>query len=573
MVDLGWHLISDEASYKSQRKALLIKLECKNGKINQTAYLDGAGIPTIGIGFNLRVLIADVGKVVFGKNWTSTLKTNLLAVVNKTYTSDAALQTELNKELAKSGITTGFTVSAAQAGTIFENIARKRYDPDVDGWVSGIPNSQERLAIFSLVYNGGTGLLGNSLRDAINQGNRPEAWFQIRYKRNKNHEEAVANRRYLEALYFGLYPTGETKKDDALSVGQMYAVRRTAILAYEDELSPAEAATNKRAAIVDIYHELHPAIERLKTEYGIAVPFGDTTNYEELLVATNTLLNLTGDGTAFDSTANDDDLLVGSAVSNKLVGGVGNDGLIGLGGADNLQGGSGDDWLDGGPGADTMNGGAGADVYVADDPGDRIIDENTIGGFDDVLLIKSQSLSLRFHDIEVVFAKGQPGVALKLTTGTGLGFVQLTSGTDRLTLNFDQDDRQADPVDGLVIDAAGGSDLVRFSSAVDLSVPLDGVSSHDPLYTINAFNFANALLDLSSFNITALVAGEQTFHAEPGMILVAPFSTMHFEMDLGNGDTGTFDISTSSNWSLMDVANSKHVLDVNGALTSSSFII
>ncbi|WP_439603534.1 M10 family metallopeptidase C-terminal domain-containing protein, partial [Shinella sp.] len=109
-----------------------------------------------------------------------------------------------------------------------------------------------------------------------------------------------------------------------------------------------------------IFEEYAPAIVRLKAAYGIAKGMA----LEELQVASATLRNLSGDGTAHDTASNDADLLVGSSHANTLSGGRGNDALVGLAGNDRLDGGAGNDWLSGGTGADRLTGGAGADTFV-----------------------------------------------------------------------------------------------------------------------------------------------------------------------------------------------------------------
>lgn len=85
-----------------------------------------------------------------------------------------------------------------------------------------IADSQERLALLSMVYNGGLGVFGSlqtsKLLDALQTDNRAEAWYQIRYGTNGESKSndpgkqgiapGIANRRYGEADLFHLYGTG-----------------------------------------------------------------------------------------------------------------------------------------------------------------------------------------------------------------------------------------------------------------------------------------------------------------------------------------------------------------------------
>lgn len=46
---------------------------------------------------------------------------------------------------------------------------------------AGYATSQERMVLTDLAWNGGSGLLGKNLGNAIANGNRAEAWYEIRY--------------------------------------------------------------------------------------------------------------------------------------------------------------------------------------------------------------------------------------------------------------------------------------------------------------------------------------------------------------------------------------------------------
>ena len=93
----------------------------------------------------------------------------------------------------------------SEVKAVFESIADTIYEGKITAWeqrygLEVMPDSPERLAIFSLAYNtkdGGTSLLGQGLANAIKQGNRAEAWFEIRYNSNGNSSNGVAKRRYV----------------------------------------------------------------------------------------------------------------------------------------------------------------------------------------------------------------------------------------------------------------------------------------------------------------------------------------------------------------------------------------
>src|SRR5260370_17731551 len=79
--------------------------------------------------------------------------------------------------------------------TVYSTYITQHY-PSLAG-DAGFQNSLERVALASLVWNGGTGILGSEktgLGKAIASGNRAEAWFQIRYSTNLHQAPDVARR-------------------------------------------------------------------------------------------------------------------------------------------------------------------------------------------------------------------------------------------------------------------------------------------------------------------------------------------------------------------------------------------
>lgn len=114
--------------------------------------------------------------------------------------------------------------------------------------------SRERVALASMVWNGGMGLLQEStnLRDALIAGDRAEAWFQIRYKTNKRGsgvEPGIAKRRYAEAAIPGLYDNN-VFHDEAKDAYRMLTMHRADIDSYETEFG-ATIRANANAAAQD----------------------------------------------------------------------------------------------------------------------------------------------------------------------------------------------------------------------------------------------------------------------------------------------------------------------------------
>src|SRR5690606_26224676 len=106
-----------------------------------------------------------------------------------------------------------------------------------------LPESRERAALASMAYNGGTwvqnplpgepqGLIGPMLMTALSEGNRAEAWYQIRYQSNGgtnfNIKNGIATRRAYEASLFGLYESDSNTPtiDESLGIYAMFTRHR-----------------------------------------------------------------------------------------------------------------------------------------------------------------------------------------------------------------------------------------------------------------------------------------------------------------------------------------------------------
>lgn len=342
---LNWNEITGKKAYSEERAELLVLLEGST----LTPYVDSVGDPTIGIGFNLVYNLEPVLRVIVGaRNWSNTLLQKLEAEVDKSYTpnTSSSLIANLNKVMSDwhdkrdSDVPGTFSFrNEAQVARALDALAPS-YDGKIDKWLAGIPESEERAALFSLCWNGPS-LLGPKLKAAIEDGNRAEAWYEIRYNSNGNGIAGLANRRYVEAETFGLFDhDGGATFKAAIKTGQMLANHHQAVLSYEDRYDPVTAGEIKGVdGIEAINDEMAPAIRAALKAIGLAAK----THIEELLAAGPGRSGLSGDGTSYDSARNDDDLILGSKGKNALSGNGGADILAGLRGADTLAGGGGAD--------------------------------------------------------------------------------------------------------------------------------------------------------------------------------------------------------------------------------------
>lgn len=193
---------------------------------------------------------------------------------------------------------------------------------------------------------------------ALKNGNRAEAWYEIRYGSNGDKLDGIAKRRYFESATFGLYndPNNVTT-DEAKSIFRMFTRHRLEIARYELLYSAqiAKANADYNTTIVQtLYADLGMAKTVLLAEFapnsiidGQVLVGADTNNY-------------------FGESPDDK--------GNKALTGTNkNDLIFGEGGNDQIEGGKGDDVLIGGEGNDIY-------IYKVGDGNDKVIDagENTI---------------------------------------------------------------------------------------------------------------------------------------------------------------------------------------------------
>jgi Ca2+-binding RTX toxin-like protein len=386
----------DDVDYQELRYQFILDNE-EGGDPAESLYLDGSDHnPTIGIGFNLRdensrsaVLHA------FGFDFSDADEnqyiTRIESIVGADYSDASTLQADLDQVMldrsndpAISGVKRAtFTFNDDQEIKDVFSVVVQTHETDIDNWLSGIPESNERAVLVDLSYNGG-GILDEStnLRQAIVDDNRADAWYEIRYNTNSGDQPAdirpgIANRRYRESDLFGLYnDESNVSEAEARNVIQMYTEHwGDKIKGYEEQFPPGSAGTD----VVGIQSLMSPAETVLIDDYVTAASIPVTIASGEGRV-------LVGEDVA-DTTR-----LTGSGQSDLILGGGGDDVVHGGEGADVLYGEADDDRLDGGAGGDFLFGGAGVDTYLAAD-GDTLEDADGAGTvlFGDTLLVGATS--------------------------------------------------------------------------------------------------------------------------------------------------------------------------------------
>lgn len=310
-----------------------------------------------------------------------------------------------------------------------------------------MPLSEERVAMVSLTYNRGAGALtGDPARNmpehpimgAIRDGDRAEAWFQMRYNcwgsADAQFEGGLRKRRFAEAHVFGLYddPANVTP-EEARGVARMYQLHRDEIGNVESRhgvTAEGERATRNRIAdanadypalvrdygrVETIAQSLGPAHEALLRQAradhpdiadrltAANIPVGRIHVDPDRELRTNAEVDQDAEtmrnqrnppraGTIAaisreqrNSTSQDEDPDHAATIdSRRMTRGNNprevdsNDLLIGNGGDDTLRAHRGNDVLIGGAGRDRMEGGIGHDTYVAN-AGDTVMDSDGRG--------------------------------------------------------------------------------------------------------------------------------------------------------------------------------------------------
>jgi len=339
---------------------------------------------------------------------------------------------------------------------------------------NGLPhNSKEYVAVMSMFYNG-EGTVRSTKRllaNAIKNGNRAEAWYEIRYGTNADGWNAINNdlspysgvgagiakRRYEESQLFGLYgdstQPGYDPLKEAKDAYRMFTLHRENILKYEAMygVNPDGTVGNRNmlSGVDTIVQSLDPAKLTLMADLGgntnadIAEAYRRWVTDQNINPATfdptKLFLGDAGRGTAVDARQYTVPGVMGTEVaSNDIVlageGGVfGTTGymLVGGMGDDLLVGSTGDDVLYGGEGDDVIAGGAGNDTYIINTSDGRDTIEDKLGDNRIIFNGKEVGLLLRQPDGSFKSADG------KITGTLGTDLVLTDETGAQLTLNAD----------------------------------------------------------------------------------------------------------------------------------------
>jgi len=444
-MSLNWH---DSENFESDLYYFICALEAprEHDRLELSAV---GGNPTIGVGFDLtaggepvqkEVLIA-MGFLINENNggpgqsiengYADEIYNLMRSRVTNIASYNAILTTRYNNTDPDYALlvpvenrrTTFHFESDAEVAEVFnvlwENIYKDRVLRKLPGERSegsSLPNSKEMLVLASLAWNNAN-LIGSNLKNAIENGNRAAAWYEIRYGSNSSSQsesirDGIAKRRFFESQVFGLYDDPQNVSDQEVkNIFKMLQSNREKIMAYEEKFGHAPNIDNPgNDEITNANHDYSSIIR-----YAQNVSGQEVSDLEEILIPARDALLASPDMMAYPEVAewfNGSELVStniymmpndshssledipgvldsgnyqtndsGSGVSDLMIGGSkndiissygGNDVLIGGLGDDTLLAGGGDDYAYGGEGNDTISGSDGEDILFGD-KGDDIL--------------------------------------------------------------------------------------------------------------------------------------------------------------------------------------------------------
>ena len=259
-----------------------INLLKKEKKAEPKIYVkDGKGIPTIGYGRNLKAnsdLIKDLNRSDISdiqiKNFNDLLpdlKDERKSISEKDKLVEEYYKKDANETiiLTQTDMDKLFKIDVDDKKKVVENkLGTELYDE--------LKNSNEMIALVSLAYNGGSGIIGSNLKNALENGNRVAAWYEIRFQSNADRLIGLQDRRNEESEYFGLFKDKDNiTQDEAIEAIKFFNDKKDEIDSYLKSLCHINGK-NERTKITDselkaeqskLKKQLYPAKELLASQY------------------------------------------------------------------------------------------------------------------------------------------------------------------------------------------------------------------------------------------------------------------------------------------------------------------
>ena len=223
----------DQAEYDRKLRMVIVGAEGLHADVQNV----GDGRATIGWGYTLN-----------RNNNTAIWRDAGIDLTQEQWRTLAAVGAAPRDDKTRVGLTFSRQLDGAESDRLLR-ASMAEYEAPANGLQ--MPLSDERVAVVSLAYNRGAGMLNgiaqsnvpeHPVMDAIRDSNRAEAWFQVRYNcwgsdpldaqypSAESNEGGLRKRRFAEAEVFGLYddPANVTS-DEARGVYRMFQLHRDEI--------------------------------------------------------------------------------------------------------------------------------------------------------------------------------------------------------------------------------------------------------------------------------------------------------------------------------------------------------
>lgn len=268
---LNFHELTEE-DYLSIRFEIILNVE-QGGRLSLKPYLDSMNLPTIGLGMKLEDEVSGKAVIdrILNENKSILLsaegqlqeihyKRQIEAIIKDTSLisshNNETLQYKLDSIMMERAhnpiitypnkrLTFAFT-NDNEIKETFNSIAEK-YELRITNKLKNIPLSMERAVLFSLAYNNHN-LIGPNLIKAIENGNRAEAFCQIRYYSNggKSKSDGIAKIRYYESQLFGLFDNvTDISTEEIQQISDMLDKHKQHIDEYDNKYSAQICAANR----------------------------------------------------------------------------------------------------------------------------------------------------------------------------------------------------------------------------------------------------------------------------------------------------------------------------------------
>lgn len=228
----------DEATYERKLRTVIVGTEGLHSYVQDV----GDRRATIGWGYTLN-----------RNNNVDIWRASGVDLTEEQWRTLAAVDAAPREDKTRVGLTFTKRVTEQESDSLFRASVPEYERPAI---AAGMPLSDERVAMVSVTYNRGPGAMrGHDVVDAIIDGDRAEAWYQLRYNcwgTNQEMEGGLRKRRFAESEVFSLYDdAGNVTVGEAADVYEMYRSNRVEIDRVEREfgvsIDGVEARPNRIA--------------------------------------------------------------------------------------------------------------------------------------------------------------------------------------------------------------------------------------------------------------------------------------------------------------------------------------